>query len=74
MEAQLLTRREVERKCSLSRSGIYKLMEAGRFPRPLKLGVGPAGSVRWLAKDVDEFILNLQYTNGEPLKQKLDDF
>ena len=40
----LLRRPEVERETGLSRSTIYARMEAGTFPRPLRLG---PRAVRW---------------------------
>ena len=45
-----LRRPEVERETGLSRSTIYERMEAGTFPRPLR--VGPR-AVRWPANEIE---------------------
>ena len=38
MEARILRRREVERLTRLSKASIYRKMQLGTFPLPLKLG------------------------------------
>ena len=45
----LLRRKEVERIAGISRASIYRLIKAGKFPRPVSLGTG---SVRWKQSDV----------------------
>ena len=49
MRDRLLRRREVERITGLSRSSIYRQMQAGDLPRPLR--VGPS-AVRWKQSDI----------------------
>ena len=49
MRDRLLRRREVERITGLSRSSIYRQMQAGDFPWPLR--VGPS-AVRWKESDI----------------------
>lgn len=49
MQDNLLTCREVAKFTRLSRSSIYRLMKAGEFPRPIR--VGP-NSVRWRTSDI----------------------
>ncbi len=49
MQDRLLRRRQVEEITSISRSSIYRLMQEGEFPRPVK--IGPA-AVRWRASDL----------------------
>lgn len=44
-----LRRVEVERIVKLSRTEIYRRMDAGTFPRPIKLG---SRAVRWRESDV----------------------
>lgn len=52
-DIRLLPVAAVLERCSLSRATLYKLMTAGRFPRPLDLG----GKVRrWRADELDEWI------------------
>jgi len=53
MQNFLLRRKEVERLTALSRSRIYFLMEAGNFPRPVRLGTM---SVAWVETEVREWI------------------
>jgi len=45
----LLPRKTVEKMSGLSRATIYRLIKAGKFPRPLPIGTG---SVRWRQSDV----------------------
>ena len=49
MKDRLLRRRQVEEVTGLSRSSIYRLMQDGEFPRPVR--VGPA-AVRWKTSDI----------------------
>ena len=49
MQERLLKCREVVEIVSLSRASIYRLMKAGDFPRPIRLG---PGSVRWKLSDI----------------------
>jgi len=45
----LIPRKTVEQLSGLSRATIYRLIKAGKFPRPLSIGTG---SVRWRQSDV----------------------
>ena len=49
MQDRLMRRREVEQVLGISRSSIYRLMQQGEFPRPIR--IGPA-AVRWKASDI----------------------
>ena len=49
MEDRLLRRREVEQITGMGHSSIYRLMQDGVFPRPVR--VGPA-AVRWRCSDI----------------------
>ena len=49
MQDRLLRRRQVEEITGMSRSTIYKMMQNGEFPRPVR--IGPA-AVRWRASDI----------------------
>ena len=49
MSNRLLRRRQVEEITSMSRSSIYRLMQHGEFPLPVR--VGPA-AVRWRESDI----------------------
>jgi prophage regulatory protein len=43
----------VVRRTTLSRSHLYALIKAGKFPKPIKLG---ARSVGWRVEDVEAWI------------------
>lgn len=47
---RLLRRPEVEAQVGLSRSTIYRLMDADAFPKPLKVSTK---AVRWRQSDLD---------------------
>ena len=49
MRERLLRRRQVEEITSMSRSSIYRLMQDGQFPRPVKVG---CAAVRWRVSDI----------------------
>jgi prophage regulatory protein len=50
----ILRRRQVESRCGLSRSAIYRRIADGTFPKPVTIGDGRA--VGWLAHEVDDFL------------------
>ena len=52
IEVVLLTRQEVERRYSMSCATIYRLMDAGLFPKPVRVGVR---AVRWHVRDVEQW-------------------
>ena len=62
MHDRLLRRREVEEITGLSRSSIYRLMQEGEFPRPVK--VGPA-AVRWRASDIAAWVESRPVSTGD---------
>ncbi len=56
---RLLRRQDVQRLTGLSKSGLYKRMGEGTFPRPIKLGyrtaVWPEQAVhRWITERIAE--------------------
>ena len=51
--AQLLTVSEVSARLKISQRQCWKLLAAGKLPRPVLL----ARSVRWLAADLDRFVV-----------------
>ena len=53
MHDRLLRRCEVEAITGMSRSSIYRLMQNGEFPRPVR--VGPA-AVRWRESDIKAWL------------------
>ena len=48
----LLKRTEVERRTQLSRSTLYRLIAAGQFPAPVKIG----GAARWQEPVIERWI------------------
>ena len=62
MKDRLLRRRQVEEITSMSRSSIYRLMQEGEFPRPVR--VGP-GAVRWKASDLTAWLESRPVARGE---------
>ena len=59
MKNRLLKRTQVEALTSLSRSCIYSEMQAGRFPRPLRVS---SKAVRWREADIFNWMESLQHT------------
>ena len=53
MGDRLMRRQEVEKITGLGRSSIYRLMQKGDFPRPVR--VGPA-AVRWRESEVKAWV------------------
>ena len=53
MSHQILRIFEVSDRTGLARSSIYAKIQAGDFPRPIKLGTR---SVGWLEADVNQWI------------------
>ena len=50
---RVLRRPEVEKMTALSRSAIYRMMKAGAFPKPVRLGIG---AVAWVESEIDQWI------------------
>ena len=59
---RLLRRAEVEERCQLSRSTIYKLMRADAFPEPLRIG---PRAVRWSQHEIERWIVSRPRARGE---------
>ena len=53
MGDRLLRRRQVEKITGMKRSTVYRRMQEGDFPRPVK--IGPA-AVRWRESEVDAWV------------------
>ncbi len=58
----MLKRAQVEAATGLSRSTIYRLMDAGLFPRPKRLG---PRAVRWPSSVIDEYLESRPTASGE---------
>lgn len=67
-QPKLLRLRDVLAQTGLSRSSLYRLMQAGRFPRPINI----AGTrmVAWLASAVSAAIS--EWVEDQPSQQETD--
>ena len=59
---RLLHRAEVEKRTGLARTTIYRLMRAGKFPTPIKIGLR---AVRWPQSEINEFIASRPRATGD---------
>ena len=62
MYDRLLRRRDVERITGMSRASIYRLMQEGAFPRPVKVG---STAVRWKESDIAAWIESLPVATSD---------
>ena len=53
-EQRVLRCAEVTRRTSLSKASVYRLLHAGDFPQPVRLGERAA--VGWRAEEIDEWV------------------
>ena len=57
IEPKLLPIRDVCRRIGLSSATVYRLISAGTFPRPVKIGGrGARPAARWVTAEVDRWI------------------
>ena len=59
---RLLRRAEIEERLGVSCTTIYRLMRAGKFPLPIK--VGPK-AVRWHQSDIEDYLTSRPLATGE---------
>ena len=62
MKSQILRRSEVQRLTTLSKATLWRLVKAGTFPRPVKLGERAVG---WKADEVLAWIESRPRTTSE---------
>ena len=62
MVPQIFGRRQLEKQLGLTRSSIYKMMEDGEFPRPIKLGRRAVG---WRADEVANWLDKMQEATSD---------
>lgn len=60
MTDRLLRRQEVEKRLGVSRPTIYRLVAAGAFPQPFRIGT----AVRWSQREIEAW-LSKQRSNGD---------
>jgi prophage regulatory protein len=64
---RILRRRQVEERTGLSRSTIYRRMQAGTFPPAIALGGRLVG---WRAADIEQFLENpARYRAPAPVRE-----
>ena len=56
---KLLRLQQVIERVAQSKSSIYRGMDDGSFPRPVKLG---SRMVRWLSDDIDAYLARLSHS------------
>ena len=61
MFPKLMKRPEVEAAVGLSTASIYRLMDGGEFPRPIRIG---QRAVRWKAADLQAWLESRPETKG----------
>ena len=59
---RFLRLKEVEQMVGLSRASIYRHMDRGDFPHPVR--VGPR-AVRWRLRDIEQWISERPFTTGK---------
>ena len=59
---RLLRREEVQKRCGLARSSIYRLMRQGSFPTPLQVGVR---GVRWPESEIEAWLESRPRATGD---------
>ena len=62
MNDRLMRREEVETRCGIARTTIYRLMRCGEFPVPIK--VGPR-AVRWPASEIEAWLAGRPRASGD---------
>ena len=51
--APILRLHDVKARCALSKTTIYRLIESGLFPKPIRLG---PNSVGWIAEELEKWV------------------
>lgn len=59
---RLLRRDDVERRCGLSTTSLYRLMREGHFPLPLKIGTR---AVRWSEAELEKWLAGRPRATGD---------
>ena len=66
-ETRLLRRTEVERYCQIGRSTIYRLMRAGLFPEPIRIG---PRAVRWPEHELAAWLAQRPRATGRATRRR----
>ena len=62
MSNRLLTRHEVESRCGISRTTVYRLMRLGQFPEPIRVG---QRAVRWPESEIEKWLAERPRATGD---------
>ena len=62
MPTQVVKLKDVISITSLSRSTIYRLVQSGEFPKPIKLATHASG---WLCDEIDQWVEERAALRGE---------
>ena len=62
MTDRLLARAEVQERCGIARTTIYRLMRSGLFPTPILIG---ERAVRWSEAEIDQWIASRPRATSE---------
>ena len=62
MTDRLLTRHEVEARCGIARTTVYRLMRTGEFPEPIRIG---PRAVRWPSTEIETWISKRPRSHGD---------
>lgn len=61
-EDRFMTRAEVEKRCGMTTSALYRLMRAGEFREPFRIG---PRAVRWSAAEIEKWCATRPRSHGE---------
>ena len=64
---KLLRRDEVEDLVGLATTSVYRLMRAGSFPEPVRVG---ARAVRWRRSELEEWLAGRPYSHGDGVNRR----
>ena len=67
MTDRLMTRIEVQKRTGLSRTTVYRLMRAGTFPEPIKIG---PRAVRWLESEIEAYLTSRPRASGDGIYRR----
>ena len=57
-----MTRKQVEARCGIARTTIYRLMRSGLFPEPIRVGVR---AVRWSEDEIASWLAARPRSHGD---------
>lgn len=63
----MLTRQQVEARCGIGRTTIYRLMRAGEFPEPVRIG---PRAVRWIEAEIAAWLASRPRSHGDGINRR----